>query len=199
MILNVSCTKGNIPDSVKDSSEIVDSEIKVENELGHNDLQDVIKELTMIIESKNYNDLSSFVHKSRGVRFSNYGMVDVKTNIVLTSEEISRAANNDVLYDWGVYVNSEEPIRETIDEYFDSRFSKHKYSEADVMGVDEKITDVYTNPDFAKETYPNAKVVEFYFNYNFPESLDWQSVKLILENIDGQYYLVGVIHTFWTP
>ncbi len=50
------------------------------------------------------------------------------------------------------------------------------------------------------EIYSNAIIVEFHFS-GFDskyEGMDWESLRLVFEEKDGTWYLIGIIHDQWT-
>ena len=50
------------------------------------------------------------------------------------------------------------------------------------------------------EVYPLAATIEYHFS-GFDarfEGMDWRSVRLVLEQENGTWYLVGLIHDEWT-
>ena len=51
-----------------------------------------------------------------------------------------------------------------------------------------------------KEAYPNGQFVEFHITGLEPkyEGIDWRSLKLVFEDVNGTLYLVGIIHSEWT-
>lgn len=50
------------------------------------------------------------------------------------------------------------------------------------------------------EAYPQGQFVEFHFTGFNPEyaGIDWSSLRLVFEELDGTLYLVGIIHSQWT-
>ena len=54
---------------------------------------------------KNYDleKLANAIHPDKGVRFSPYGYVDVKNDLVFTADEVKKLANDPKQYHWGYY------------------------------------------------------------------------------------------------
>ncbi|MGB4440375.1 MAG: hypothetical protein WBJ13_14380, partial [Sedimentibacter sp.] len=50
------------------------------------------------------------------------------------------------------------------------------------------------------EVYENAIVVEYYFPGFNPDfgGADWKSLRLVFEEYEGAWKLVGIIHNQWT-
>ena len=50
------------------------------------------------------------------------------------------------------------------------------------------------------EVYPNAVTIEYHFEGFDPTfaGLDWRSLRLVLEEREDAWYLVGIAHDEWT-
>ena len=50
------------------------------------------------------------------------------------------------------------------------------------------------------EVYDNPIIVEYYFPGFNPEyeGMDWKSLRLVFEQYEDNWYLVGIIHNQWT-
>jgi len=143
--------------------------------------------------------LSAMVHPEKNLRFSPYTYVDVNNDLVFTAEEIKTLLKSDKVYKWGKYDGSGEDIELTFEEYF----SKFVYDK-DFLNAEEVAYNRYIgrgntlNNIF--EVYPEGRMMEYYFSGFEPkyEGLDWESLKLVFEEKDGNWYLVGIVHDGWT-
>ncbi len=54
--------------------------------------------------------------------------------------------------------------------------------------------------DNSQEYYPGAMVVEYHFPGFDPQygGLDWASLRLVFQEFEGRWVLVGIIHDEWT-
>lgn len=54
--------------------------------------------------------------------------------------------------------------------------------------------------DNSHDFYPNSIIVEYYLPGTDPNNggMDWQSLRLVFQSIENQWYLVGIIHSQWT-
>ncbi len=160
---------------------------------------DLAQEVILLIKAKNVEDLSVFVHPDKGVRFSPYGHVDVKTDRVYTAEELSKALSDTTVYNWGSFDGSGEPIDLTFEQYYQKFIYDKDFAKPTKIAYDTVIGKGNTLINY-DEVYPDTKMVE----YHFPEfdkqydGMDWESLRLIFEEKDGAWYLVAVIHDQWT-
>lgn len=156
---------------------------------------DVIK----LIKNKDMETLSKYVHPTKGVRFSPYDYIDLKVHKVFKRDEVANLNKNTNVYTWGSYDGSGEPIELKFSDYYgkfvyDVDFANpHMIGNNTIIGKGNTISNL-------KEVYPKGQFVEFYFSGIDPkyEGIDWRSLKLVFEQQDGQWYLVGIIHSQWT-
>lgn len=145
------------------------------------------------------NALSPYIHPTKGVRFSPYGYVDTANHLVFTQEQLSTLMADTQTYTWGSYDGSGEPIIKTFPEYYaefvyDEDFiNPHVIGNNVIVGTGNSLINI-------TEVYPEGVFVEFHFQGFDPqyEGIDWVSLRLVFEELDGNWYLVGVIHDQWT-
>jgi hypothetical protein len=101
---------------------------------------------------------------------------------------------------WGFHDGSGEPIELTFREYLDTFVTDHPFAEAPEIAWNTP-ADRGTTIDNALDVYPDGQVVEYHFPGFDPqyEGMDWASLKLAFEEHEEQWYLVGVIHSEWSP
>jgi hypothetical protein len=144
--------------------------------------------------------LSAFVEVGKGVRFSPYAFVNVKTDVVLSGEEIATFWDSTKVYTWGREDATGDPIKLT----------PAKYAERYVFDTDfSATTTVSVNSDKASgntvnnaaEVYPGDTRVEYYVagsSEGGQPGNDWKALRLVFEKVGGSWFLVGVIHDEWT-
>lgn len=143
--------------------------------------------------------LASFVHPTKGVRFSPYAYVNVESDLVFSQEEMATLMEDETVYQWGVFDGTGDPIELTFEEYFYRFVYDKEYVNAEEIVVDDRLGPGSTL-DNTDDVYPEATVVEYHFTGFEPEfeGMDWRSLRLVLEQDGNQWYLVGVIHDEWT-
>ncbi len=159
---------------------------------------------TAIIQAialKDLETLSQYVHPEEGVRFSPYPYVvtDAGGDLVFPAEALPSLDEDPTVYHWGTYDGSGEPIEMTFDEYwgrfcYDADFwQPHWIGFDEVIGQGNMINNI-------PQVYPLGVMIEYHFEGLDPafEGLDWRSLRLVLEEQGGSWYLVGIVHAEWT-
>ncbi|MCH5599626.1 hypothetical protein [Niabella ginsengisoli] len=162
-------------------------------------LTGLTKEVLTIFKEKNYTKLDSLIHPEEGVRFSPYATV------LPDDKKFSRdafiklvTANKNKRVNWGSYDGSGDAITLTPAEYFkkfvyDANFvNPEKYDINNIIKTGNSVNNlksVYEGGDFTESYFSGSK------KYG---GMDWKSVRLIFKEINGKYYLVGIVHDQWT-
>jgi len=151
------------------------------------------------LQEENYSNLSTLVHPEKGVTFTPYSTVDADANLNFTATEISHVADDPLDYIWGITDGQGAPIELTMADYFSVYVFNVDYTHAPVIGVD-KVIGSGNSLENVTEAYPGGRFVEFHFPGLLPgnEGFDWCSLKLVFEQYNGDYKLVGMIHSQWT-
>lgn len=151
------------------------------------------------LKTEDYAALSQLVHPQRGVTLTPYSTVDPIRDNVLTQADVAKLATDDQISLWGLYDGSGNPIRCTGTEYFDRYVFNTDYTQAPQVGID---TILISGNALENVTaaYPDGRFVEYHFPGIDPalEGFDWCSLKLVFEEWDNDWYLVGLIHGEWT-
>ena len=158
-----------------------------------------VVEIINSIKDKDFNKLSTFVHPSKGLRFSPYDYIDTETSKVFTVEEVKGLVDDEQVYLWGHYDGTGDPIELNFNEYYERFIYDADFANPQVIGNDVAVS--YGNAiDNTKEIYPNSHFIELHFKGLDPkyEGMDWRSLKLIFEQEDGEWYLVAIVHGEWT-
>ena len=159
----------------------------------------------MALKERDLQRLAALAHPEKGVRFSPYTYVQVGPDayggedLVFGSAQLPRLLADSTVYHWGVYDGSGEPIDLSFQEYYDRFVYGVDFARPDVVGLDEAVgwSSMINN---IAEVYPEAVTVEYHFE-GFESQyagMDWQSLRLVLEEEGGVWYLVGIVHDEWT-
>jgi hypothetical protein len=100
-------------------------------------------------------------------------------------------------YVWGTADGSGEPIEMTGAEYFEKYITSEKF-----FNIDPKINQAITTGNLItniSEQYPNASWIEYYTpgTEQYGE-MDWNSLIMIFEYKESQWFLVGIMHGQWS-
>ncbi len=150
------------------------------------------------LASKDLAALAGYVDPVGGVRFSPYAFVK-DTDLVFMPDQLAALPGSPDVYEWGSFDGSGEPIRLTYDDY-DKRFVYSlDFTHAKQVGYNLVIGNGNTLNN-AAEYYPGSIIVEHYDPGYDPDysGLKWQSLRLVFQERDNVWYLVGVIHDQWT-
>lgn len=150
------------------------------------------------LKARDWAKLSAMAHPDKGVRFSPYAHVDQK-DLVFTAEQLKTLYAEKRLYDWGTFDGSGEPIHLSFADYYQRFVYDVDFAAAPKVGYNEAFGKGNTI-DNSREFYPQAVVVEYHFPGFDPkfEGMDWKSLRLVFEQKDCTWYLVGIIHAQWT-
>ncbi len=155
-------------------------------------------EIIWALRHRDLATLSRYAHPDQGVRLSPYAYVS-DTDIVLSAADIGDLSKEQGIHNWGHFDGSGDPINLKFDAYFarfiyDADFARpHKVGYNKVIGSGNTINNL-------SEFFPGSVFVEYHFD-GFEHKLggmDWRSLRLVLAEKGGDWYLLGVVHDEWT-
>lgn len=151
------------------------------------------------LKDKDYAQLASSVHPSKGVTFTPYSTVEPGINVNLSSVQISKLASDETIYTWGYVDGRGSLIEMTIPQYLESYVYDADYSQAPEVGIDRVLISGNALENVAV-AYPGCRYVDFCYPSVDPvyQGLDWHSLKLVFEPSETRWLLVGIIHSQWT-
>jgi hypothetical protein len=157
------------------------------------------KEVVALIKAKDMEALSKVIHPDKGVRFSPYSHVDLKSDLVFSAKQIKDIKSDNKQYKWGIFDGSGEPIVLNFDSYYKKFIYDEDFVNAKQVGYN-KILGSGNTINNSFEVYPKAIIVEYYFPGFDPQysGMDWRSLKLVFEKKADIWYLIGIIHDQWT-
>lgn len=144
--------------------------------------------------------LATIVHPTKGVRFSPYGNIRTgdSGDLVYTAAQLPEAMADTAVRRWGNFDGSGDPIDLTFAKYW-ARFVYDKDFAATPQVGFNKIIGIGNTLINMNEAYPGASFVEYYVpgteKYG---NMDWACLRLVFEQVDGVWYLVGIVHDQWT-
>jgi hypothetical protein len=143
--------------------------------------------------------LAALVHPVKGLRFSPYTFVS-NENLLFSAAKVADLWSDPVVYHWGVTEGLGDPIDLTYQDYHDEFVYDADFDRPHVLGLDEFVglSSMINN---IHQFYPQAVTVEYHFEGFDPQyaGFDWLSLRLVLEEHDGAWVLVGIVHDEWTP
>ena len=156
-------------------------------------------EAVNIIKTGDLNDIEDYAHPDKGVRFSAYSYVDTQNDLVIDASNFTGLMESSQTYTFGSYDGTGDPINMTFSDYYQEFVYDEDFADAEIIGNNTIVKTGNTLNNMA-DVYPGAYFVEFHFPQFDPqyEGMDWKSLRIVMEQDDGIWYIIGVIHDQWT-
>jgi hypothetical protein len=162
-------------------------------------------QIILALKDREWGTLGGLVHPAKGVRLSPYSHVRANpadpggTDLMFSAEQITGLWSDPTVYHWGTFDGSGEPIDYTFQQYYERFVYDVDFAQPDVVGFNQIVGQGNTINNIAS-VYPSAQVVEYHFEGFDPQyaGLDWRSLRLVLEEMGGTWYLTGIVHDEWT-
>lgn len=181
--------------------ELADSQKKdiLKSELAEKAIKETADKLINAISIKDAKTISELTHPTKGVRFTPYTYVSLEKDLVFKKEEVQNFFEDQKAYLWGQYDGIGDDISLTPSKYYEKFIYSADFKNPEKIGYNEVLSsgNMLENQF---EVYDNPIVVEYYFSGFNPdyEGLDWKSLRLVFEEYEGTWYLVGIINNQWT-
>lgn len=155
--------------------------------------------IIMALKNQELNALASRVHPDKGLRFSPYTFV-LDEHLVFSAADIPDLLSDTTVYHWGIFEGLGEPIELTFEDYFAEFIYDAEFAQPQIVGFDETVGMSSMINNIA-QFYPGAVTIEYHFEGFDPqyEGYDWLSLRLVLEEYEGSWVLVGMVHDEWVP
>lgn len=171
----------------------------IESESAKMIIEEISNKLIDAISVKDFETVSEFTHPVEGIRFTPYTYVSLDNDIVFSKEEIEIFFNDQDVYIWGIYDGIGDEISLTPNQYYDRFIYTRDFKNAEEIGYN-KVLGMGNMIENQFEIYDNAIIVEYYFSGFNPdyEGMDWESLRLVFQQYQNDWSLVGIIHNQWT-
>lgn len=152
---------------------------------------------TLVLHCLKYKDLaclSTLVHPERGVTFSPYCYIS-EMDLNFSAAEIKNLSM-DKPYIWGEYDGSGHTIELSFSEFHTEFIYSADFINAELIGNNVIVQTGGNTINNIRDAYPQGKFIEYNFSGFYKEygGVDWESLRLVFEEINDEWYLVGVIH-----
>jgi hypothetical protein len=157
-------------------------------------------EVMELFKNQDAAGLDSRVSPTRGVRFSPYQFVKENTDITFyPGNTVPSMFTNTTVYAWGEYDGTGDTIAGEFASYYPRFVYDVDFFNPEMIAINTFLSSGSMINNI-EDVYPNDQFVEFYFSGFDPQydGMDWRSLTLVFEDINGTWYLVGVIHGEWT-
>lgn len=184
-----------------DPNQTIISNTKMKLPADHIDLEEktVLKlnnEIVDILKAKDYVKLSDYIHSDKGIHFSMYSFIS-DSNKIFSKADFDKYIRSDEKFTFGHKDGSGAIYTVSIKDYlkdwvFKKDFGKAKINYENFEGKGNSLNNI-------KEKYPESKIVENYLAGTVEYSyMDWNSLILVFQKVDNQYFLVCVANNQWT-
>src|SRR5690606_36744897 len=145
--------------------------------------------------NKDADKIADYAHPVKGVRFTPYTTVSIENDVVMSKENMKLFFEDENSYIWGSYDGIGEEIKLTPSQYYEKFIYTEDFISTDKVGYN-KVLSSGNSVENQFDVYKNSIIVEYYLPEINPEyeGLDWQSLRLVFEEYDGNWKLVGIIH-----
>ncbi len=144
--------------------------------------------------------LAALAHPQKGVRFSPSAHVDLEVDRIFSRNQIEHFWADRSIYLWGYADGSGDPIMLAPAQYCREYILIRDFRDASLVNINDDQASGNTINNVAA-VYPAATRVEYYIKpstRNSVEQLDWMALRLVFEQVDGSWFLVGVILDQWS-
>lgn len=156
-------------------------------------------EAIKILSEKDFVALANMIHPTLGIRFTPYTFVEIDDNLVFSKDEIKGFGDSDKLYVWGVRDGIGTDIEMKVADYFMRFVYDQDYINSEKTGYNQIVSNTgWVENQFG--IYHNSIVVEYYFSGFNPDfhGMDWRSLRIVFQEYNNEWYIVGIIHNEWT-
>ncbi len=185
-------------DPVKDTVLTTTAAPKTVEFVEKDSLMAIGEQVLLSLKNNNFEELGKYISED-GMRFSPYGYIDTTAGKKLTPDDFLNAINKKWILTWGSYDGTGDPIKLTVADYVKKFVYNADYLNAEAVGYDE-VMKQGNSINNLKEIYPNHHFIDYHFS-GFDQKakgMDWTSLRLVFEKVNGEYFLVAVIHDQWT-
>ena len=154
-------------------------------------------DVAQILQNEDMAALSALAHPTDGIRFSPYTWVE-NNHQVFSAAALPNLLSDNSVYFWGIEDGTGDNIDKTPQEYFDRFVTARDFTSPDDIQYNTVVArgSLLNNiPTF----YPNAIFVEFYVEGTAQfGGLDWRSQYIVMEEYNGDWYVVAIVNGEWT-
>ncbi len=150
------------------------------------------------LKEADYYRLEEIINPQFCLHFSPYPYLR-SGDLTLCPEEIAQLQGSSAIYTWGQYDGSGEPIELTFDDYHQRFVYDQDYFQPELIGLNQEVSSgnaINNIPEY----FPDGMIVEYHFTGFDPQygGMDWRSLRMVFMQVNGDWYLVALVHGEWT-
>lgn len=157
------------------------------------------EQIQKYLANDNFQALTTFIHPTKGVRFSMYAYVHKDSDKVFSREQFATYLQQSrIKFTWGAKDGSGELYITTLPDFLNNWVAAEQYDFD--HATFNKFQGSGNSLNNLKEAYPGADFVEFYHSGKNPEyqGMDWRAMRLVFEEYQGKHYLIAIVNDQWT-
>lgn len=164
------------------------------------DVRATAQQVVVALSAHDMARVASFVHPTRGLRFSPYPYVDTTNDRIVSARDVATLWLSADSTRWGSYDGSGEPIVLPYSAYHAKFVYDVDFQHAPRVVIDSQPLGRGNATNNLAEVYRGASIVEYHWPGKDPAAngMDWRSLWLAFERDQARWYLVGVVHGAWT-
>ena len=189
--------KDSLITNSKDTLQRTNQGLETKNTNKDETLKSLNDQILSTLKAKDYTRFSSYIHPEKGVQFSMYAYIQPNQDKRFTRQEFIKYAPTNIKFTWGEKDGSGDKLVLSIKDYFNNLvfnrdFTKGEYQLNTFKGSGNSLNNL-------QETYAGFNFTENFLPGSEQYSgMDWNSLRLVFEELHGTYYLVAVINDEWT-
>ncbi len=189
--------KDSLITNSKDTLQRTNQGLETKNTNKDETLKSLNDQILSTLKAKDYTRFSSYIHPEKGVQFSMYAYIQPNQDKRFTRQEFIKYASTNIKFTWGEKDGSGDKLVLSIKDYFNNwvfnrDFTKGEYQLNTFKGSGNSLNNL-------QETYAGFNFTENFLPGSEQYSgMDWNSLRLVFEELHGTYYLVAVINDEWT-
>lgn len=203
LIAFIGCKKESTAIKTENDSIKMDSPVLVEQDsiTINSNKSDILKtrndEILVSLQTKNYQKFASYIHPTKGIRFSMYAYVDLKGDKHFSKEDFIKYSPTNIKFTWGQQDGTGDLLVKSMRNYLTEWVHAESYTNAEFHLNSFKGTGNSLNN--LQEKYPGLDFIENYkAGTGEIADFNWSSLRFVFEELYGTYYLVAVINDTWT-
>ena len=189
--------KDSLITNSKDTLQRTNQGLETKNTNKDETLKSLNDQILSTLKAKDYTRFSSYIHPEKGVQFSMYANIQPNQDKRFSRQEFIKYAPTNIKFTWGEKDGSGDKLVLSIKDYFNNwvfnrDFTKGEYQLNTFKGSGNSLNNL-------QETYAGFNFTENFLPGSEQYSgMDWNSLRLVFEELHGTYYLVAVINDEWT-
>ena len=189
--------KDSLITNSKDTLQRTNQGLETKNTNKDETLKSLNDQILSTLKAKDYTRFSSYIHPEKGVQFSMYAYIQPNQDKRFSRQEFIKYASTNIKFTWGEKDGSGDKLVLSIKDYFNNwvfnrDFTKGEYQLNTFKGSGNSLNNL-------QETYAGFNFTENFLPGSEQYSgMDWNSLRLVFEELHGTYYLVAVINDEWT-